>query len=312
MRLNQQGMTLIEILVALGLMSILTIFITQTVSKGATSKVKIEKNIARYSVVRDALKIMEADINRAFNYRDINIELYNEAMKERQERQQEARNNQNNENDSDDNDGSSTITGGDENDDDNGNQAPVEEIEPFEPREYTILTHFIGDADEMHFTSLNNIRTTAGVLQSDQMEVGYYLGSCRGRIDKRKQSNCLWRRKSSILDDDVEQGGIDTVLLENVSSMKLRFLEGPSPEQLQPQWKADWNSTGAKEPRLTNHFPAAVEITLEVQNKDAKGGGKKTAMTLVAQIRNPNNPQPEKQVIEDGQNGQPGGTNVNP
>jgi type II secretion system protein J len=91
----EAGMTLIEILVALGLMSILTLYITQTINQGATSKVKIEKDIARYSVVRDALKIMEADINRAFNYRDINIELYNEAMKERQERLEEARNNRN-------------------------------------------------------------------------------------------------------------------------------------------------------------------------------------------------------------------------
>jgi hypothetical protein len=124
-----------------------------------------------------------------------------------------------------DTDGSSTIpSGGGANRDE---QQPVQEIEPFEPREYTILTHFIGDNDEMHFTSLNNVRTTTGTVQSDQMEVGYYLASCRNRIDKRKQSNCLWRRKSSVLDDDVEQGGTNTVLLENVNSMKLRFLEGP-------------------------------------------------------------------------------------
>jgi prepilin-type N-terminal cleavage/methylation domain-containing protein len=308
----EAGMTLIEILVALGLMSILTLYITQTINQGATSKVKIEKDIARYSVVRDALKIMEADINRAFNYRDINIELYNEAMKERQERLEEARNNRNKNDEERDTDGSSTIpSGGGANRDE---QQPVQEIEPFEPREYTILTHFIGDNDEMHFTSLNNVRTTTGTVQSDQMEVGYYLASCRNRIDKRKQSNCLWRRKSSVLDDDVEQGGTNTVLLENVNSMKLRFLEGPSEEQPQPQWKSDWNSTGAKEPRLTNHFPAAVEITLDVQNKSARGGGKRTAMTLVAQIRNPNNPKPKTEVINDSQNQSVpgGGQNVGP
>lgn len=298
---SQSGMTLIEILVALGLMSVLTIYIASSINQGATSKVKIEKDIARYSVVRDALKIMEADINRSFNYRDINIELYNEAMKERQKRQQEARNNR----------GSSTIPEGEE--EDASDPDPVQEVEPFTPREYTILTHFIGNSDQMHFTSLNNVRTTAGVIQSDQMEVGYYLESCRNRIDKRKQSQCLWRRKSSILDDDVEQGGTNTVLLENVNSMKLRFLEGPSREQLQPQWKSDWNSTGAKEPRLTNHFPVAVEITLDVQNKNERGG-KKTAMTLVASIRNPNNPKPQDPETQQGlgQQPDPGGASGNP
>ena len=67
-----------------------------------------------------------------------------------------------------------------------GTPSDLPPIEPFEERQYVILTHFIGDEDEMHFTSLNNVNLMAGAQESDQMEVSYYVENCRGRINKKK------------------------------------------------------------------------------------------------------------------------------
>jgi prepilin-type N-terminal cleavage/methylation domain-containing protein len=274
--LSQVGMTLIEILVAMAIMSVLTYYIATTIQSGARNKVKIEKNIRTYSTVRDALKVMEADINRAFNYRDINIQLYNEAMKEREKRLKEAQ--------AKTNEGK---TGSD--------TPPPKPIEPFEAKEEKILTAFFGDEDEVHFTSLNNVRTMAEQKESDQMEVGYFVETCRGRLNKKKRSECLWRRVSPILDDDVKDGGERTVLVENVTEFRLRYL-GPTDIGAEAEWDDGWQSDGNLDASTKGQFPMAVEVTLEVEEEGRDDQKKrKTKMTMVAQVRNPNNPKPEEE-----------------
>ncbi|MCB0407929.1 MAG: prepilin-type N-terminal cleavage/methylation domain-containing protein, partial [Bdellovibrionales bacterium] len=270
---SSTGMTLIEILVAMAILSVLTYYISTTIQNGAKTKVKVETEIQTYSTLRDALRIMEADMNRAFNYRDINIKLYNEAMKEREKRLKEAQ--------AKTNEGNTAS---------NNTPKTVTQLEPFEPRVERVVTAFWGDSDEVHFTSLNNIQTIADKKESNQMEVGYYLEECRGRLNKKKQSKCLWRRTSPILDDDVKDGGEKTVLLENVKTFKLRYL-GP-PEGDTVEWDAGWQSDGNLSAKTKDQFPMAVEITLEVQD-ESKENAKPVAMTMVAQIRNPNNPKPE-------------------
>ena len=277
------GMTLIEILVAMAIMSVLTYYISTTIQSGARTKVRIEKDIRSYGLVRDALRVMEADINRAFNYQDINIKLYNEAMKEREKRLKEAQAKAN-----------EGKTGAD--------VTPPKPIEPFEPKEEKVLTAFFGDEDEVHFTSLNNVRTVADNKESDQMEVGYFMESCRGRLNKKRRSECLWRRVSPIIDDDVKTGGKKTVLLENVKSFRLRYLGRPESSSTEVEWDNGWQSDGNLDAATKGHFPMAVEITLEVEDDGPADTKKKTTrMTMVAQIRNPNNPKPEEEDPNAGQ-----------
>ncbi len=289
------GMTLIEILVAMAIMSVLTYYISTTIQSGARTKVRIEKDIRNYGLIRDALKVMEADINKAFNYQDINIKLYNEAMKEREKRLKEAQ--------AKETEGKTA-----------GGATPPKSIEPFEPKEEKVLTAFYGDKDELHFTSLNNVRTVAGKKESDQMEVGYFMESCRGRLNKKKRSECLWRRKSAIIDDDVKTGGEKTVLLENVKSFRLRYLGRPESSSTEVEWDDGWQSDGNLDANTKGHFPMAVEITLEVEEEGLQDQKKKTTrMTMVAQIRNPNNPKPkEESAHADGDNQGNGGTPTNP
>jgi prepilin-type N-terminal cleavage/methylation domain-containing protein len=270
--IGSKGMTLIEILVAMAIMSVLTYYIATTVQSGARTKVKVEKDIEAYSSVRDSLRIIEADVNRAFNYRDINIQLYNEAMTERERRLKEA---------------AAKPTEGQ-----TADPKPPVEIEPFKPKVEKNLTAFYGDDNELHFTSLNNVRTIADKKESDQMEVGYFIETCRGRLDKTKSSQCLWRRFSTLIDDEVKEGGEKTVLLENVKEFRLRYLGPPEGDSI--EWSEGWQSDGNLNAGTKGHFPMAVEITLEVEEKTGDQKAKSLSMTMVAQVRNPNNPKPEE------------------
>ncbi|NJL25449.1 MAG: type II secretion system protein [Calothrix sp. SM1_5_4] len=77
------GFTLIEVVIAMMILTFLSLFTMQAVQNAIKTKAKVQKEIDKTSTLRDALRIMERDINMAFNYRDINIKLYNQAMDEK-------------------------------------------------------------------------------------------------------------------------------------------------------------------------------------------------------------------------------------
>lgn len=287
MKLSQRGFTLLEILIAIGIMAFITVFTVQSLQNAMTQKNRIQRNIDRIATVRDALKVMERDINLAFNYRDINIELHNQAQEERRKRHEQKQ--QQGDEQGRSNQGGSGRT---------PNQTlPNNSDETnFQLKEEQIFTHFIGYEDNMHFTTLSNVRISAALATSDQAQVGYALRNCRSRTHRDRTSNCLWRRLNPYLDDKVEEGGDEIVLLENVTEFSLRYLgEGPNEE-----WQREWRSNISDQNRQ-NRFPVAVEITVEVQNTHIENDIP-TRMTMVASLRNPNNPQEREQeeVSNDG------------
>jgi hypothetical protein len=91
-----------------------------------------------------------------------------------------------------------------------------------------------------------------------------------------------------VIDDDLTKGGQETVLLENVEKFELRYL-GPGKEK---EWVPQWISTERGDALTKGKFPFAVEITIEVQDKSSNSKDKPLRMTIVAAIRNPNNPPP--------------------
>src|SRR6185437_10499431 len=75
--------TLIEVMIAMVLMAFLTIFTARSIHNALHSKARIEHDLDKYSTLRDALKVMERDINNAFHYQDFNAQLFNMALKAR-------------------------------------------------------------------------------------------------------------------------------------------------------------------------------------------------------------------------------------
>ena len=97
-------------------------------------------------------------------------------------------------------------------------QAPERKTPRIDP-----ATHFSGEAEKLGFVTLNNGRFLANEIQADFIEVGYALKPCRN-LTKETSSQCLYRRVQKLTDDDVTEGGTESVLLENVKQFKLRYI----------------------------------------------------------------------------------------
>lgn len=272
------GFTLLEVIIAVTILAFISLFTSRMIQQGAKSKAKIQQEMDRANALHAALELMSRDIGLSFHYRDINVELYNAAQKERKKRASPAKKNP-------------ADTGSP-----NPPTPPPPPVDPNQPdpyklKEEKIHTRFIGENEKLDFTTLNYFRSIKNMPVSDQAEVGYYIEKCSSRLNKEKTSNCLWRRISPYIDDDVKDGGSRAVLLENVKELTFRYI-GPGHEE---EWVESWRSIDGEEV-MKNKFPYAVEITLTVY--DTKfNPPKEVAMTVVAPLRFPNNKPDEKSNV---------------
>lgn len=275
---NHKGFTLIEIVIALTIMATLTVLSNQSIQQAIKSKLKLQEQVEEMSKVRDALRVIERDINLAYHYRDIQVEFDAEVFKQRK------------------------VTSPATNPPPPGSVPPAAPAaedpsaflnDPKTKEKYQNrkdpTTQFAGKDDGLDFATTNVGRIADGELMADFGKVGYSLRSCK-KIDQTGNSQCLVRRFSGILEGDVTKGGSDTVLLEDVSEFKLRYL-GKGKQD----WVGSWDSR-AGDAVSKNAFPEAVEISLstEVASADKTPGAKKKkiSMQIVAAIRFPNNPAP--------------------
>lgn len=274
---RERGFTLIEVMIALMILAFLAYFTSQSVQQALRTKGKVQKDIDKNSTLRDALRIIERDVNLAFNYRDVSIELYN--------RTQENRKN--------------AATGKKSKTGDKNPPAGVIPATPQDPTPQTtentdekfklkvdkVLTQFIGEKNAINFSSLSNMRVTEDSQTSSQSEIGYSVRPCRRRSTQEQSSQCLWRRVNPLIDEDIDKGGTETVLLENVSEFSLRYL-GPGREE---EWIDTWITTDRGDDQTKGKFPLAVEITLGIKDPNPDAKDKNLRATVVAAIRNPNN-----------------------
>lgn len=285
------GFTLLEIVIAVSILAFISLFVARTIQKGMEAKVKIQRDIDRTVSLREALNLVARDVENAFHYRDINVELYNAALDEGckkpgQSQQQQQQQQQ-------------------------GQPPPPPPVTPpigqqgqqqqqggklsadqcAARKEQKIKTQFIGEDAKLNFTTLSNIRTQRDEETSDQSEVGYELKDCRSAANRGgSSSSCLWRRTSPIIDDKPLEGGSSAVLLEHVKKLSFRYL-GPG-ENLEwvKSWRTDGQSGGG-DSKTADQFPLAVEITLEIEDRNVKPP-KLIGMTVVAPIRFTNNAAP--------------------
>lgn len=281
---NNKGMTLIEIVIGMGIFAFITIFTSSTVQNIMQYKRNTDNRLEAEGIVRSALRIMVKDFERAYNYKDINIQLYNLAQKQRiEEAKEKARTNPS----PPANGGSSGSTAGSTNPNPATPSAPgaqaVDYEKNFPLKEEIILTHFKGETDTVSFTSLNNIETNNNVPESDQAEISYNLQECKSPYGDKGTSNCLIRTSSNYIDDELEEGGIKTIFLENIEKFQLRYLGTEHDiESKKLEWVKKWDSEEGDE-EIRNKFPGAVEITLEVAPFE-KNKKYKIAMTMIASV----------------------------
>ncbi|MFZ4402981.1 MAG: type II secretion system protein GspJ [Pseudobdellovibrionaceae bacterium] len=252
---KQLGFTLIEVLITITILSVLSLLISQSIQQAIRYKIKAQREIDEISRLRDALRLMERDVQLAYHYRDLEKEM--EALVTKKPTAKP--------------------------DPTNPNFTPqfpnAREAPRMDP-----VTHFIGQEDSLHFVTSNNSRTVRNSKQADFIEVGYSLKDCQSLGEGGGSSKCLWRRSSSIVDDDVTKGGEAVVLLENLKEFKLRYI-GKGKQD----WNKDWRTDDGGDGATKNNFPDAVEISITIDGKKIKGKNKTYQSQLVVPIHFPNN-----------------------
>lgn len=263
---KQKGFTLLELIIVLSILSFMTINIAVNLRNAFRARTKIQSQLESMSKVRDALRIIEKDLNLSFHYLDLEEEL-RAAIKKLQ---------------------SPLGAGGVPPPPPPPGFAPPPQI-PQDPKEIERqqnrvdpVTHFIGKDDELFFATLNSNRLEANLQQADFIKVGYFVKACQPP-GRENSTECLFRKQSNIVEGDLEKGGEDVFLLGDVTEFELRYFGRGKQE-----WSKDWNSKQG-DAVTKNNFPQAVEITLTTES-EFEGKKRKVSMQVVAGIRFPNNP----------------------
>lgn len=249
-------MTLIEVLMSLAILSTLAMLAARSIQQAVRAKGKIQGQIDDVSRLRDALRLIERDINLAYHHRDFEKELEDLIKKKS---------------------GALPAPGTPGSVPTPAPGAPTREAERKDP-----TTHFVGIEESVSFVTMNNARMVRNQRQADFVEVGYLLRDCKS-ADGKRSSKCLWRRASPLVDDDVTLGGDEVVLLENVTEFTLEYI-GKGKQD----WVKQWRSDKAGDAVTKDNFPQAVKVSLSVQ-KGEQGKAKKYSMEIVVPIHFPNN-----------------------
>lgn len=282
---KKNGFTLIEVILAITILATLSTIATIATSRALKSKRKIQTEVESVSALRDSLRMIRNDINLAYNHSDFEQDIIDESKKKTK---------------------STPVAG-----------APPPLPGPSTTQDFTApgsepensirkspATFFVGDEKSLNFITMNNGKMSANEVQADFIEVGYFLKNCsvvtgdQGRGDSNKKSQgsqCLYRRVQKIIDHDVTKGGVETMMLDDVTEFSLKYLvEG----------KLDWLKEWKADKKRYNIFPDAIEVTLAIE-KDYDGKPKKYSIQYVVPIHFPNNTQkkntdPGNTTISDG------------
>lgn len=301
--MKKTGFTLIEVMVALLILAGLSLLMMQSVRTGLQSKIKIQNQIDEESQIRDAMRLIAADIQAAFHHRDYLVQTYNRIIEKRkalslrpQTQQQAGQQQPGGSSSAPPPAGSGVPTPAQQSTPSATQADPLAQMEPLpEPR---AMTGFIGDGQALTFTVRNHVRRYRNAPESDQARISYFLQSCRKPGDtKGRQTQCLAR---TVVTEPVIEFPLTpnlpaqtTVIAENVTDFRLRYVA-----QGQPDYLETWNSTvNASSEVMRNRFPDAVEVSLGIHDT-TNPQSRPQLMSWLVPIRNPNNPDETDREIE--------------
>ncbi len=252
---NQKGFSLLEVILAIMLLSTLTVLSTQALSRALKARTKIQAEVDDVSALRDSMRMIRTDLNLAYHHRDFEKEINDLVKKAPAARP--------------------GVPG-----------TPQQPPTPRQTKRMDPDTHFVGTEDKMSFITMNNGRMTANLLQADFIEVGYSLKECRNLSKSDQSSKCLFRRTQSVLDEDVTTGGQEIVMLENVSEFKLRYIA-----DVKQDWANNWDTTvNSPDQSIKGRYPEAVEVSITIK-RELEQKEKTYSMQFVIPIHFPNNPE---------------------
>lgn len=250
---TKAGFTLIEVILAISILSTLTVLTTQALTRALKAKSKIQTEVDDVSGLRDTMRMIRTDLNLAYHHRDFEQEIADLVSKPATPANP-------------------------------ATPLPPQPVTPRENKRIDPITDFVGTEDQMNFVTMNNARTTANSRQADFSEVGYSLKDCRNFTDSSKSSKCLYRRIQLIVDADVTEGGTEVVMLENITEFKIRYIgEGKQ------DWVSTWKTNNGGDAATKGRYPELVEVSLAIEREIDKKK-RNYSMQFVIPIHFPNNP----------------------
>ena len=121
-------------------------------------------------------------------------------------------------------------------------------------------TNFIGQRDELLFTSFAHQRHRVDVKESDQMVVEYKVGPAkdsraRGRLD-------LLRRENPVVQDRMDRGGTEDALFEDVKRVEFDYWDSQEEE-----WDDEWDTRRLERKGI---LPTRVRINVYALDENGK------------------------------------------
>lgn len=273
---SHRGFTLIEVLISIAVLSVLGVLATQSIRQAVEQKKKLQLEVDNSSRIRDALLLMQRDLELAYHHRDWEKELIDSARQKSNKPQTPPQVNP----------GANPA-----------NPPPptpptpppaAAGPDPFNPpggdvKRQDPTTNFVGKENEIHFVTLNVGRLSQGAPIADFQEVGYFLKNCK-TVDGKSSSQCLWRRSTAWVDDDVEKGGDNTLLLDSVTELVFKYIGRGKQD-----WATTWRTDSQGDASTQGNFPWAVEISMTMQKENDGKKGKKYSYQVVVPLHFPNN-----------------------
>lgn len=133
-----------------------------------------------------------------------------------------------------------------------------------------------GGGSKIDFTSFSHKRLYRDAHESDQNEIGYFMG----RDPDDSSIKVLARREQNRIDDDPEKGGRTQILIRDITGFELAFLEPMTGE-----WVTTWDSTQAA--MQLNRLPTQVRIKVTIPGGRAMSSTDDLAFTTRAELMMP-------------------------
>ncbi|HET9157462.1 MAG TPA: type II secretion system protein GspJ [Myxococcaceae bacterium] len=122
-------------------------------------------------------------------------------------------------------------------------------------------TNFIGARDRLLFTSMAHQRLYSDAKESDQMVVEYFTKSAPTPGGGAARLNLI-RREDSILDDRMDRGGTEDVLIENVKRIDFAYWDSDKKD-----WVDEWDTRRLEKKSI---LPVRVRITISAMDETGR------------------------------------------
>ena len=239
---KKTGFTLVETLIAILILSFISIFTAISLRDSLNQKQKLQKKIDHSAQVQLALNLISKDLSSFYNPSYPYVDALKNAEQKRRTRLKQLIQSQ------------------------RGKNPPFKINSSFRPPIIPSIKHqhgLKGEENSIHFSIFKHINPQSNIhKQSPSQEVNYYLEECRD------SDKCLWRRNSGVVDKDLDEGGIAMVLLKNVKEFNIFYY----PKKLDDIPKRDWSFTKKNISTISNNpsrnqAPNYVKVELTVKNK---------------------------------------------